>query len=391
MPRGAGFWIGLSVVWMPLAFLFDGVTVLILPMRLGTDASTLGLVSVVGLGIAAGLQPAAGWLSDRLRDQVDRRTFLAIAAVPAVLGVWLLLGTSTLVATIVGFVLVQAAATAMQAALQTMIPEHLNEVEQGRASGLKTTFDVGGSFLAFLVLGALLASGDLVAAAAVITALVVVAVVFVFLLVPTRQRLRSATHPKMRFPEGLAPLIVARFLFLFATYGVGRFLVLLVADRLGRDPGGALRDAAGLLALFTLATAASAVPVGWLAEKRSRRDIMVAGAVLAAIGIAVLVPPAGLPGVVIGGLLMSFGTAAFVTANWAATTTLVGRDDAGRLMAIANLGTGAAAAAAGALGPLIDAAGFGPALLVAVTASAAAVIPILIHAAPLGRARETSA
>jgi MFS family permease len=391
MSRGAGFWIGLSVLWIPLAFLFDGVTVLVLPLRLDADASTLGMVSLIGLGIAAGLQPVAGWLSDRIRDRVDRRTFLAVAAVPAVLGLWLLVGTTTLVAAVVGYILIQAAATAMQAAQQTLIPEHLDRVEQGRASGLKTTFDVGGSFLAFLVLGALLATGDAVAGAAVITVLVVVAVAFVFILLPNRRQPRLSASSGIRLPEGFGALIVARFLFLFATYGVGRFLVLLVAERLGLDTARAVGDAAGLLAMFTLATAASAVPMGWLADRRPRRDIMVGGAVIAAVGIAVLVPPAGLPGLVVGGLLMSVGTAAFATANWAATTTLVRRDDAGRLMAIANLGTGVAAAAAGALGPLIDAGGFAPAMLIAGTASAAAAIPILIHPAQLGRPRETPA
>jgi len=390
MSRGAGLWIGLSVVWVPLAFLFDGVTVLVLPLRVG-DASTLGLVSLVGLGMGAGLQPVAGWLSDRLRDRVDRRTFLAVAAVPAILGLWLLVGTTGLAAAIAGYVVIQAAASAMQAAQQTLIPEHLDRVEQGRASGLKTTFDVGGSFLAFLVLGALLASGDAVAAAAVITVLVVAALVLVFVLVPNRQRLRRPVRPSLRLPDGLGALILARFLFLFATYGVGRFLVLLVGERLGLDPSQAVGGAAGLLALFTLATAASALPVGWLADRQSRRDLMVAGAAIAAAGIAMLVPSTGLPGVLAGGLLMSVGTAAFVTANWAATTTIVARDDAGRLMGIANLGTGLAAAAAGALGPLIDAAGFGPALVVAATASAAAALPVLIHPAPLGSPRESAA
>ena len=47
------------------------------------------------------------------------------------------------------------------------------EALQGRASGLKTAFDVGGSFLAFLLLGAWLASGDLVPAAIAITLLTV--------------------------------------------------------------------------------------------------------------------------------------------------------------------------------------------------------------------------
>lgn len=390
MGRGAGLWIGLSVVWVPLAFLFDGVTVLFLPLRLG-DASTLGLVSLIGLGIAAGLQPVAGWLSDRLRQTVDRRTFLAMAAVPALLGLWFLVGTTALAAAVVGYVLIQVGASAMQAAQQTLIPEHLDRVEQGRASGLKTTFDVGGSFLAFLVLGAVLGSGAVVGAAAVITVLVVVAVALLFFLVPVRPRLQTPVRPTVGLPQGFGALILARFLFLFATYGVGRFLVLLVAERLGLEPAQAITNAAGLLALLTLATAASAVPVGWLADRRSRRDIMVAGATVAAVGIGVLVPPTGLAGLLVGGLLMSLGTAAFVTANWASTTTLVGPEDAGRLMAIANLGTGLAAAAAGALGPLIDAAGFGPALLVAATASAAAAIPLLVHPAPLGNPRETAA
>jgi MFS family permease len=391
MARGAGAWFGLSIAWIPLAFLFDGVTVLLLPLRLGGDASTVGLVSLVGLGIAAGFQPVAGWLSDRLRDRFDRRSFLAIAAVPAVVGLWLLVGTATLLAAFAGYILVQAAATTMQAAQQTLIPENLEHAEQGRGSGLKTAFDVGGSFLAFVVLGLLLASGELMAAAAVITVVVAISVLLVFLLVPNRQRPRPTPDLGRRLPDGLAALIVARFLFLFATYGVGRFLVLLVAERLGLDPAGAVGDTAGLLALFTLATAACALPVGWLADRLSRRDIMVAGGLIAAVGIALLAMPAGMPGVLVGGVLMSVGTAAFVTANWAATTTLVGREDAGRLMGIANLGTGLAAAAAGALGPLIDATGFAPALLVAATASAAAAIPVLIHPAPIGSPRETPA
>ena len=391
MGRGAGLWLGISVVWIPLAFLFDGVTVLILPLRLGADAGTLGVVSLIGLGIAAGLQPIAGWLSDEVRDHLDRRGFLAIAGVPALGGLWLLAGTTTLLTAVIGYVLLQVAATAMQAAQQTLIPEHLERSEQGRGSGLKTAFDVGGSFLAFLLLGALLASGDLFGAAVAITVLLGLAVALVFVLVPPVEPVRPPARAIAGLPPGLAPLIAARFLFLFATYGVGRFLVLLVAERLDLDPAGAVAEAGGLLALFTLATAGCAVPAGWLADRRPSRDVMVAAAAIAAIGIAVLVLPAGLAGVVAGGLLMSLGTAAFVTANWAATATLVRRDDAGRIMAIANLGTGLAAAAAGALGPLIDAAGFTPALAISATASVAAVIPLLIHPAPLGRPTETPA
>jgi MFS family permease len=391
MGRRAGFWLGLSVIWIPLAFLSDGVTVLILPLRLGADAGTLGVVSLIGLGIAAGFQPVAGWMSDRLRGRLDRRTFLAIAAIPALAGLWLLVGTTTLLAAIVGYVLLQAAATAVQAAQQTLIPEHLGRTEQGRASGLKVAFDVGGSFLAFLLLGALLASANMIAAATAISVLVGLAVTLVLILLPPVEPLARAPRPRIGIPAGLGPLILARSLFLFATYGVGRFLVVLVGQRLDLGLAGAVGGAAGLLAVFSLATAVAAVPAGWIADRRSRHDLMVAGAVVAAVGIIALIPPAGLAGILAGGLLMSLGTAAFVTANWAAATALVQRDDAGRLMAIVNLGTGLAAAAGGAIGPLIDAAGFTPALLISATASAAAVIPLLIHPAAIGRPRETLA
>ena len=52
--------------------------------------------------------------------------------------------------------------------------------------------------------------------------------------------------------------------------------------------------------------------------------------------------------------------------------------DAGRLMGLANIGTGGAAAAAGLVGPLIDAWGFSPALL-------AATLAILLSLLPLAR------
>jgi MFS family permease len=54
------------------------------------------------------------------------------------------------------------------------------------------------------------------------------------------------------------------------------------------------------------------------------------------------------------GALMSVGSAAFASANWALTADLVPQAEVGRFLAIANFGTAGAAAAAGLLGPLID-------------------------------------
>ena len=378
--------IGTSVAWIPLAFLVDGVTMLLLPVRLagsGGTATALGLISFLGLGAALLVQPLAGYVSDRVRDRLDRRGFMAASAVPAIAGLWVLAGPTALPLAALGYVVLQAGASALQAALQALIPEHIAATMRGRAAGWKTGFDVGGASLAFAVLGLLLADGNAVAAAAVSTGLLVAALALVRALVPGRAELPIAS-PRGHRPVGFVRLIAARFLFLLGAFGVSRFLLLLVADRLEIIPSRAADEAGLLLAALALLTVAAAMPFGRLADRRGRLPVMVMGIVLAAAGIASLVPSAGVAGILIGGSLMSAGTAAFVTANWAALTDLAPGPDAGRLMGIANIGTGGAAAAAGLLGPLIDAGGFGPALAVAAAATACGLLPLLVRSGTRG-------
>ncbi|HEY8437944.1 MAG TPA: MFS transporter [Candidatus Limnocylindrales bacterium] len=382
--------IGISVGWIPLAFLFDGVTVLMLPVRLGGSATDLGLVSFVGLAVGAAVQPVVGRLSDVTRNRVDRRLFTIAAGLPAIAGLWLLVGSSGIVPAVIGYVVVQGAASSFQAGQQTLIPEHAEAGARDRASGVKAVFDVGGAFVAFVILGALLAGGDLRAAAVVTTVILVVAAVLLMALVPARRRAAETVRPPLDLPRGLGALVAGRFLFLVGTYAVGRFLLLLVADRLSIPVDRAGDEAGGLLALLTLGTAAAALVVGRLADGTSRRELMAGGALVGAAGILVLVPAAGIAGLAAGGLLMSAGTGAFITANWAATVAIVPVADAGRLMGIANLGTALAAAVAGLAGPLIDVAGFAPALLAAAAVSAASVVVIRASAVPFARPAEAS-
>lgn len=385
--------IGTGVAWIPLAFLVDGVTMLLLPVRLsGSDgtATMLGLVSFIGLSAAVVVQPLAGALSDRIRANVDRRMFMLVAALPAVGGLWLIVGPTALTLAAIGYVVLQAGASALQAAVQALIPEHVPAAVRGRAAGWKTTFDVGGAFLAFAVFGLLLADGSLVTAAALTTGVLAVALLLVWALLPSRT---GATHeaverfwtsdepetfsPASRWPAAFGRLVAARFLFLVGAFGVSRFLLLLVAERLGIDPSRAADEAGGLLALLAMVTIVAAVPMGRLADRRGRVPVMTLGVMLSTVGILALIPSAGVPGLLIGGSLMSAGTAAFVTANWAALTDLATVPSAGRLMGIANIGTGGAAASAGLLGPLVDVAGFGPTLMVAAAATMLGLLPLL--------------
>jgi MFS family permease len=372
--------LGINVLWIPLAFLYDGLTVLVLPIRLGADATAIGLVSFVGLLAAALTQPLAGWASDRLRTRLDRRAFLTIMAIPVGIGLWLIGGSPAPIVVVVGYVLVQVAASALQAGHQSLLPERVRVAARGRAAGLKTAFDVGGSFMAFVVLGMLLGSRDVASAALVTAVILVVGIGLVWLLVPVLPSTPSSATvmaPARAIPAGFVPLVLSRFLFLLGTYAVGRFLVLLVAERLGIDPMAAADEAGGLLASFALSTAAAALAWGWVADRRPRRDVMLGGTALATVGVLALVPAAGVGGVVLGGLLMAVGTAGFMSANWAATADLADPAEAGRLLGLANLSTALAAAAAGLLGPLIPSVGFAPVLVVAAVASAAASLPLV--------------
>ena len=75
--------------------------------------------------------------------------------------------------------------------------------------------------------------------------------------------------------------------------------------------------------------------------------------------------------VVLYGALLALGTAAFGAASWAMLADLSASPRSGELLGVANLGTAGAAAAAGAFGVLIDAAGYGPAFLLAAACSVA--------------------
>ncbi len=373
--------LGISVVWVPLAFLGDGLTTLILPSALGegTSATALGLISFAGIGLGVLVQPLVGRLSDRMRDRVDRRTFMAAWLLPALAALALMAATDSIPLLAMAFLAAMLAGSSIQAAQQTLIPEHIPGRARGQAASLKTAFDIGGAFFAFLVLGWVLESAGVPAAVAVTAGVLIAAVAILLFLVPAPPPgplPGSVSSPPLHAPGGFWQLILARFLFLFGVYAVGRFLLLLVADRLAVPAASAATETGGLLALFTLITAAAALVLGRFIDRVGRRRVMAGGALLAAAGTALFVPEGGLAGVVLAGTLMSIGTAAFASANWAAVTDLSPAVDSGRLLGLANFGTGGAAAVAGLLGPSIDLWGFTPALLFAILGMVAALVPL---------------
>jgi MFS family permease len=390
--------LGVSVFWLALSALSDGLTTLVLPRQLADlvaderRATVLGAVTAVGLFAAMLVQPVAGAASDRLGSRWGRRGFVALGALLALAALALLGAAGTVWAIAGAYLLVQVAASVAQAGQQGYLPDLVPPDRRGTAAGLKAAMDTGGALVAFLAIGGLLAGGlswALLGAGAVVA----VALALTLLLVgeeprdaavPPRLGLLDAFRVDLRAHRAFARLVAARFLFLLGAYAVGRFFLFYVADRLRLDAGRAAAEAGALLGALTLLTVLAAPPAGLLADRLGRPPLMAAGAALSTLGALVLIPASSGAVILLGGGLMALGSGAFGSANWAQTADAVPPAEAGRFMALANLGTAGGAAAAGLLGPLVDAAGY-PALFAA-AALAFAASGLITRMFPTGEA-----
>jgi MFS family permease len=370
LARGARLLLGISIFWLPLSLLFDGMSTLVVPAVLlglvgeGSRATLLGLITAAGLLSGMLVPPLAGAFSDRLQPHWGRRPVLATGAGLIVVGLGVFNAAQGILLVLVGYLLVQTAASVAQAALQGFLPDLVPIEWRGCASGIKGFMDLGGSLLGFVLLGALLGRGSATAALLAIAGIVVTMLVLTLALVREPQSAAKATVPRVslldafrldvRRHQAFAGLVVSRFLFLLGSYAVGRFLLFFVADRLGLRPDAAAEQAGGLLAALTLLTLLSVPPGGWLADRFGRRPLMLAGAGLSAVGTGLLAFANSATLILLFGGLMALGSSAFYGANWAMIADLAPPAEAGRFYGLANIGTAGAAAAAGLLGLVVD-------------------------------------
>ena len=363
---------GISVFWLALSVLFDGVNTLVLPLQVGTfvgqnkQATLLGLITFVGLLAGALIQPIAGAFSDRLQPLLGRKGFIGIGLVLSLAALFLFGIAQNTVCVMAGYLAIQVSASIAQAGQQGLIPDLVNENRRGIASGLKGFMDLTGAMLGFVMLGQLLGSGQSLPAIGAIAAILIVAYILATLLTP-EDKVKSGNPIRTRaiplrdiFRVDLAQqsaflrLILARFLFLLGIYATGRFLLFFVADRLGLPEGQAAEQAGNLLAGLALITILASPFTGWLADRMGRVPLMIAGAILSALSALLLVWAGSASQILLFGGLMSLGSAAFAGGSWALLADLVPKNESARFFGLANFSTAGAAAAAGLIGPVID-------------------------------------
>jgi MFS family permease len=365
--------IGISIFWVALSMLFDGLNTLLLPAHLlnvrgnSSTATVLGLITFIGLLLGMFVQPAAGLFSDQIRPFWGRRGVLALGVFLLLAGLLFFGFTRHILTIFVAYLFIQVASNVAQAAQQGFIPDLVPPSWRGMASGLKGFMDLSGALLGFVILGQLLGEGQITLALATVATVIVILFGLTLLLVrepplPTASarttinsvNLATVFRLDARQHQPFIWLVLSRFLFLSGTYAVGRFLLLFVANRLNLDPARAAEEAGTLLAALALVTILAAVPAGWLADRFGRVPFMVAGALFSTLGVTLLIVANSEQQILLFGSLMALGSAAFAGANWALTADLVPANEAARFFGLANFGTAGAAAAAGLFGPLID-------------------------------------
>ena len=364
--------LGISIFWLALSILLDGINTLVLPLQVskafgnGTQATTLGLLTLIGLLAGALIQPVAGTLSDRWRPRLGRKGFIGIGLAFCLISILLFANSNNLIAMISGYLLIQISASIAQAGQQGLIPDLVSENKRGIASGLKGFMDLAGAMLGFAILGQFLGSDKTLMALGTIAAILVSVYLLAVLLTP-EDRPNRELKPKretislsqlfrldLTEHNAFERLLIARFLFLFGVYAIGRFLLLFVAARLRLDPNQAVALAGTLLAGLALVTILASPLTGWLADRIGRVPLMLVGAVLGSLGAFLLVwaNSAGL--IFLFGSLLSLGSAAFGSGSWALLADLVPKDESARFFGLANFSTAGPAAVVGLLGPAID-------------------------------------
>src|SRR5215216_6132830 len=362
MGRQIRLLMGISVFWLALSVLLDGVNTLVLPVQLAgfaqqqNQATILGLLTFVGLLAGALIQPIAGALSDRIHPLLGRKGFIGIGLVLSLSSSLLFAMFQSMIGVMISYLAIQASASIAQAGQQGLIPDLVDENQRGLASGFKGFMDLAGAMLGFVMLGQFLGAGKPMFAIGIIGILLIVTYLLAVLLTPEDRRnsraavrtrsipLQEIFHLDLNQHADFIRLIISRFLFLLGIYATGRFLLLFVANRLGLSEQQAAEQAGNLLAGLALITIVASPFTGWLADRIGRVPLMIAGAIFSAISALMLIGAHTSSQILLFGGLMSLGSAAFAGGSWALLADLVPREAPARFFGLANFSTAGSAA-----------------------------------------------
>ncbi len=360
--------LSLAALWTPMnAVLIQARVSQTTPEAL--RGSAVGLISLIGIGLAALIQPFAGRLSDLAPLGDRRRPFVVGGTILDLLFLFMLWWAPSFSWLIVGYVLLQISSNVAQAAFQALIPDLVDRPALGLASGVKNAFDVLGGALGLVGVGLLLSGGlgrtflfialtlGLGAALTVVWVPPIPPLPAPWRATSLADLLRRVLTPRaflidLRGQRAFVRTVVIRFLFLLGLYPVERFFFFFLHDRFGVVNVARQTSFYALGAL--LLGAVGAVVAGALSDRLGRLWTLRLSIALTAIGLLGTAFSASLVALVVAGSALALGSGAFQAVNWALLGQHIPAGRGAQFYGLANIATAGASALAGLFGPLVD-------------------------------------
>jgi MFS family permease len=336
----------------------------------GLTGSAVGLISVVGVGLAVLIQPVAGRVSDAWHGDDTRRPFILAGLALLAPGLVVFGLGSNFVFVLAGFVLMQVATNIAQAAFQALIPDLVEANQRGAASGIKNTLSVLGAAVGLL-------GGQAISS---LTGSIWLVLLYLGLLIGVTGLLtvhwtpKSSSASRDRPPTLRAALniremlgefrqvlsehhtfrlaVLAQFLFLLGSYPAQRFLLLFLRDRFGE--GVEQRASVGVVFAILLAVVAALI-AGAVSDGIGRKPVLVFSVAIGSIGLVLIGFSPTLSFAALAGGLIAIGLGAFQAANWALMNDDLPNGQSAGTLGVANIATAGAGTVAGLFGPLADA------------------------------------
>jgi MFS family permease len=393
----------LALYWVAIGYLWQSLGTLILPDLVqqlvgpADKGKALSLLEGIGTVMAIVWQPVMGAVSDRSRSRFGRRlpfifggtigdlVFLAGLALSG--SYWVL---------VIFYLLLQTASNTAQGPYQGLQPDVVPEDQRGTASGYYGVANLVGTLGGTVVAGLILAHAGRPAALGSIAALLLVTMLVTVVFVPDRVRatresfsspaaaVKATFATPLGYPDFMW-LMASRLLILMGIVGIQSFTLFFFSDSFFHGDSRATTTATvAVVGLVVLLAILVTWPAARLSDRVGRRQLIVAGGMLATAGVLVLLfagyrwlpsvvlaPLAtalGLPQLaaqtLVAGVLVGVGFGAFISVDWAFITDVIPKDQAGLFFGFSNIATaGAGVIARFVAGFLLDYFNGGPRLL----------------------------
>ncbi len=362
--------ISLAVLWTPLGTVLLQQRVSDITSQAFRDTA-LGIMTFVGIGIAAITQPIAGRISDRAPLPDRRRPFIVGGTVLDLLFLLFFWWAPSYGWLFGAYVLLQLSSNVAQAAFQALIPDLVRSPDRGLASGIKNAYELLGSIIGLAGVGTLLGAGlgggaplAFIAGFLILGAALSIPWVPRVPPLPRNQRahnLKELMDPRavpeafkldLRVHSAFALAVTSRFLFLFGMYPVQRFFLFFAEYRYGVTGVG--QTTSYFFLALILVGAAAAAGAGVLSDRFGRMDSLRLGIVASAAGLFGVAFSPSLPILVVPGVVMAVGLGTFQAVNWALLSDFIPGGRGARFYGLSNIATAGAGAFAGLFGPLIS-------------------------------------